>query len=146
MFLTPPAASHPAHAPGAPGLSLDPVSTPDLREMPGGVRSGLTVSVCCLAGAGPRVCPLPHAGGYRFPVPERGSSLPLAFIFRYLCADSWFPASYLNTQFWRCSFVEIQMYLLASQADSMDVQAGLVPIQLDSGDRLKKGSPTPPPS
>ena len=31
------------------------------------------------------------------------------------------------------------MYLPVSQADSVDVQAGLVPIQLDSGDWLKKG-------
>ena len=29
VFLTPPAASHPARTPGAPGLSLDPVSTPE---------------------------------------------------------------------------------------------------------------------
>ena len=66
---------------------------------------------------------------------------PLLFIFQYLCAVSLFPAFYLNTQHWRCSFVEIQMYLSASQADSVDVQDGLVPIQLDSGDRLKKGVP-----
>ena len=34
------------------------------------------------------------------------------------------------------------MYLPASQADSVGVQDGLVDIQLDSGDQLKKGSPT----
>ena len=89
---------------------------------------------------------LPLAGDYRFPVPEHGGSLSLPFIFRYLCAVSRLPALYLDTQRWRCSFVEIQMYLPASQADSVDVQAGLVPIQLDSGDRLKKGSPTLLPS
>ena len=111
--------------------------------MSGGARSRLMVSVCCLAGAGPRVRPLPHAGGYLFPAPERGGSLPLPFIFQYLCEVSRLPASYLNTQHWRCSFVEIQMYLPVSQADSMDVPAGLVPIQLNSGDQLKKGSPTP---
>ena len=49
----PPAASHP-HAPGAPGLSLVPDSTPEFWNS---VRSlvacapGLTVSVCCLPGA-----------------------------------------------------------------------------------------------
>ena len=79
-------------------------------------------------------------------MPERGGSLPLPFIFRYLCADSQLPVSYLNTQHWRCSFVEIQVYLPASQADSVGVQNGLVDIQLDSGDQLKKGFPTPLPS
>ena len=38
------------------------------------------------------------------------------------------------------------MYLPVSQADSVGFQDGLVHIQLDSGDQLKKGSPTPPPS
>ena len=38
------------------------------------------------------------------------------------------------------------MYLPASQADSMGFRDGLVHIQLDSGDQLRKGSPTPPPS
>ena len=42
----------------------------------------------------PRVCPLPRAGGYHFPAPKRGGSLPLPFIFRYLCAVSRLPASY----------------------------------------------------
>ena len=117
VFLTPPAASHPAHAPGAPGLSLDPVSAPELREMVGGTRSRLTDSVCCFQSADPRsarspvqvarqvpcarapgarvlsllsrgcrlrVRLLPRAGGYRFPAPERGGSLPLPFIFPYL--------------------------------------------------------------
>ena len=80
------------------------------------------------------------------PEPERGGSLPLPFIFQHLCAISRLRTSHLNTQCWRCSFVEIQMYLSASQADSVDVPAGLIPIQLNSGDRLKKGSPTPLPS
>ena len=31
-------------------------------------------------------------------------------------------------------------------ADSVDIQDGLVDIQLDSGNQLKKGSPTPLPS
>uniref|UniRef100_A0A452RK00 Acyltransferase n=1 Tax=Ursus americanus TaxID=9643 RepID=A0A452RK00_URSAM len=84
--------------------------------MPGGARSWLTVSVCCFAGAVREPRPLPRASGCRFPVPERGGSLPLLFIFRYLCTVSWLPASYLNTQHWRCSFVEIQMHLPASQA------------------------------
>ena len=105
-----------------------------------------SVPVCSLTGAGPRVRQLPFAGGYRFQAPERGRSLSLLFIFRYLCVVSQLPASHLNTQHWRCSFLEIQMYLPASQADSVSVQADLVPIQLDSGDQLKKGSPTPPPS
>jgi len=34
-------------------------------------------------------------------------------------------------------FVEIQIYLLKSQADFMGVQSGLVDIQLNSGDWLK---------
>ena len=122
------------------------MSTLEFREKSVGVRSlahGLSLLSCgcCL-----QVRPLPRAGGYHFPVPERGRSLPLPFIFRYLCAVSWLPASYLNTQPWQCSFVEIQIYLPLSQADSMDVQAGLVLIQLNSGVRLKNGSPTPPPS
>ena len=37
------------------------------------------------------------------------------------------------------------MYLPASQAEFVDVQDGLVDIQLDSGP-AEKGSPTPPPS
>ena len=69
-------------------------------------------------GASPRVRPLPRAGGYRFLAPKRGASLPLLFIFRYLCVASQLPNSFLNTHRWRCSFVEIQMYLPASQADS----------------------------
>ena len=129
---------------GAPSLSLVPMSTLEFREESGGVRSlphslSLLSCGCCL-----QVCPLPRAGGYHFPVPKRGGSLPLPFIFQYLCAVSWLPASYLNTQRWSCSFVEIQMYFPVSQADSVDVLAGLVPIQLNSWDRLKKGSPTPP--
>ena len=69
-----------------------------------------------------------------------GSSLPLPFIFQYLCADSQLPASYLNKQYQRCSSVEIQMYLPMSRPDFMGVQHDLVDIQLDSGDQLKKGS------
>ena len=126
--------------------SSEHTGVPEFREMLGGTRSRLTVSVCSLTGASLQVRPLPRAGGYRFPSPEHGGSLPLPFIFRYLCAVSRLPTSYLNTQRWRFSFVEIQMYLPASQADSKDVQAGLVPIELNSGDRLEKGSPTPPPS
>ena len=38
------------------------------------------------------------------------------------------------------------MYLPASQADSVGFQYGLVDIQLNSGDLLKKRSPTPLPS
>ena len=87
----------------------------------------------------PESAALPNAGGYCFPVPKRSGSLPLLFILQYLCADSRLPTSYLNTQHWRCSFVEIQMYLPASQADFKGVQDGLVDIQLDSGDQLKKG-------
>ena len=55
VFLTP---SAPLCAPGAPGLSLDPVSAPEFQSS---VRSlvaripRLTVSVCSLVGAGPRV-------------------------------------------------------------------------------------------
>ena len=79
-------------------------------------------------------------------MPESGGFLPLAFIFWYLCADSQLPALYVNTQRWRCSSVEIQMYLHVSQADSIGVKDGLVPIQLDLGDQLKKGTPSPPPS
>ena len=60
VFLTPPAASRqPPRAPGAPGLSLDPVSTSEFREKSGGTRSLLTFPVCFLAGAGPRVRLLP---------------------------------------------------------------------------------------
>ena len=110
------------------------MSTLEFREKSGGVRSlahGLSLLSygCCL-----QVRPLPRAGGYHFPVPERGRSLPLPFIFQYLCTVLQLPASYLNTQRWRCSFIEIQRYLPQSQADSMDVQAGLVPMQLDLGD------------
>ena len=117
--------------------------TLEFHEQSGGVHSlahGLSLLSCgcCL-----QVRPLPSPGGYHFPVPERGGSLPLPFIFRYLCAVSLLPASYLNTQRWRCSFVEIQRYRPGPQGDSVDGQAGLVLIQLDSGDRLKKGSPTP---
>ena len=56
VFLTPPAAScqPPPCAPGAPGLSLVPGSTPEFRKKSGGTRSWFTVSVCCLEGAGPR--------------------------------------------------------------------------------------------
>ena len=36
-------------------------------------------------------------------------------------------------------FVEMQMYLPMSQADFMGVQDGLIDIQLDSGDQLRKG-------
>ena len=96
----------------------------------------LMVSVCSQAGASLRVSLLPSAGGYLFPEPELGGSLPLPFIFRYLCVPSWLPALYLNTHQWRCSFVEIQMYLPVSQADSVGVQDGLVAIQLDSGNQL----------
>ena len=56
------------------------------------------------------------------------------------------PAAYLNIQHWRSPFLEIQMYLPLSQADFVGVQDGLVHIQLNSGDQLKKGSLTPPPS
>ena len=89
--------------------------------------------------------PLPSTSGYCFPAPERGGSLPLPFIFLYLCADSRLPISYLNTQRWRCSYVEIQVYLPASQSDSVGFQDGLVDIQLDLGPAEKR-SPTPPPS
>ena len=65
--------------------------------------------------------PAPRAGGYCFPAPGHSGSLPLPFIFRYLCAVSRLPASYLDTQRWRCSFVEIQMYLPASQANYVDI-------------------------
>ena len=82
---------------------------------------GSPVSVRSLAGALCESARSPRAGGCRFPAPERGGSLPLPFIFRYLCPVSRLPASYLNTQRWRCSFVEIQMYLPASQADSVVV-------------------------
>ena len=58
-----------------------------------GSRSQSAVSRCCR-----RVRPLPCAGGYRFPVPRHGGSHPLPFIFQYLCAVSWLPTSYLNTQ------------------------------------------------
>ena len=51
------------------------------------------------------------AGGYCFLAPKRGGSLPFPFIYRYLCVVSCLPASYLTTQCWRCSFVQIQMYL-----------------------------------
>ena len=51
VFLTPPAASRPARAPGTPGLSLDPVSTPEFRSSvrclvarPPGSRSQSAVS------------------------------------------------------------------------------------------------------
>ena len=99
----------------------------------------ITVSVRCLAGAGLRVQAAPQHKGLLLPG-ERIGSLPLPFIFLYLCSDSQLPTSYLNTRHWRCSFVEIQMYLPASQADSVDVQAGLVPIQLDLG-LAEKGVP-----
>ena len=122
------------------------MSAPELRFSLVAHVPLLTVSVCSLAGASPHVRPLPRTGGYSFLVPERGGSLPFLFIFRHLCAVSWLPTLYLNTQHWRCSFVEIQMYLPVSQADSEAVQDGLVPIQLASGDQLKKGSPTPLPS
>ena len=89
---------------------------------------------------------LPSAGGYSFPAPEHIGSLLLPFIFQYLCADSQLHTSYLNTQHWRCSFVEIQMYPPVSQADFVGVQDGLVDIKLHSGDQLKKRSPTPLPS
>ena len=59
VFLMLPAASHPTQAPGAPGLSLDPVSTLEFREMPGGARSRLTVSVCFLMSAISESAPSP---------------------------------------------------------------------------------------
>ena len=66
VLPTPPATPR---TPGAPGLSLVPVSTPEFREKSGGVCSRLMVSVCCLAGAVHGSRPLPRAGGYRFLVP-----------------------------------------------------------------------------
>ena len=55
LFLTPPAASRPACAPGAPGLSLDPVSTPEFRSSVRCLvaRAPSSRSLCCLKGAGP---------------------------------------------------------------------------------------------
>ena len=148
-LLTPPAASRPC-ARASPS-SLLQCGSRMLRSS--GFQSG---RVCAFSGSWSQSALsrvpvrksglLPSAGGYCFLAPERAVSLPLLFSFRYLYADSRLPASYLDTQRWRCRFVEIQMYLPASQADSMDVQDGLVPIQLDSGDQLKKGSPTPLPS
>ena len=90
--------------------------------MPGGARSWLMVSVCSLAARDSAHSALQVATASRRP---NVGAPPLPFIFRYLCAVSWFPSSYLNTQHWRCSFVDIQMYLPASQADSVVVQAGL---------------------
>ena len=76
--LISPAASHPARS-EALALSL-------VAPVP-----WLTASVCFLAGAGPGVCPLPRASGYHFLAPEWGGSLPLPFIFRYLCVVSRLP-------------------------------------------------------
>ena len=122
VFLTPPAASRqpPPRAPRAPGLSLDPVSTPEFREKSGGAHSPLMVPVCFLAGAGPRVRVhlLPRAGGYRFPAPERGGSLPLPFIFRYLCVVSRSPlhtsilsAGDVHLKRSRCIFLRLMLIL-----------------------------------
>ena len=83
VFLTPPATSRqpPPCAPGAPGLSLAPVSTPEFRFSLVVCVPRLMVSVCSLVGAGLRVLLLPHASGYHFMAPELGGSLPLPFIF-----------------------------------------------------------------
>ena len=161
MLLNPAASRDVRPTPGVPALTsrasaplsfvfLIPPAAPTLSEAPA-LRlvahiPWLKVTVCSLAGQ-VRVrksAPLPRAGGYRFLAPS-----PFC-LSSDICA--WFHGSPLHTsilsdtQRWRCSFVEIQMYPPASQADCMDVQAGLVPIQLDSRDWLKNGSPTPPPS
>ena len=131
---------------GAPGLSLVPVSALVLRfsvwsrAFPGSrSQSALPwVPACGPPAPQCRWLLLPGTRAWRLPPPS--VYLPISV------RGFTIPASYLDTQRWRCSFVKIQMYLPASQADSVDGQAGLVPIQLDSGDRLKKGSPSPLPS
>ena len=135
----------PVRAPGAPGLSLVPLSTPELRFRLVARIPRLTVSVCCLVDPSAS----PPAPPYRWlPLPgTRTQQLPPPSVYLPISVRGFtVPHSYLNTQLWRCSFVEIQMYLSASQAESMGFQDGLVHIQLDSGDQLKKGTPTPPPS
>jgi len=43
-------------------------------------------------------------------------------------------------------FSEIQIYIQTSQTDFVGVQNGLIDIQLNSEDQLKRGPLTPPPS
>ena len=115
--------------------------------MLGGARSGLTDSVCLFQGSGPRsagslvqvarqppaapctfpelpFCCLKRAGPQSIRSPAQvatasrrpDTAAPSPFCLASdICAR--LPASYLDTQHWRCSFVEIQMYLPASQAD-----------------------------
>ena len=53
VFLTLPAASRPTRSQSSQSQSgsSEHTGVPEFREMPGGTRSRLTVSVCCLAGA-----------------------------------------------------------------------------------------------
>ena len=79
---------------------------------------GSPVSVCSLAVAVPESArsPVQVAAASRRPNAAAPSPFRLS---SDICAVLWHPSWYLNTQCWRCSFVEIQMYLPASQADSV---------------------------
>ena len=91
VFLTPPAASLPRVLRSSVSVWFTHSGAPVFRLAARVPR--VTVSVCSLAGASLRVRPLPSAGGYHFLAPERGGSLSLPFVFRYLCAVSRLPAS-----------------------------------------------------
>ena len=144
----PPAASHPARAPGAPGLSLDPVSTPEFQSSvrslvasASGSRSQSALLQVQVHGPPAPPCRwilLPRARTWRLPPP----SICLLISVCSFTAPRVVP-QYSALEMFICRDPDV---FPVSQADSVDVPAGLLPIQLNSGDRLKKVSPTPPPS
>ena len=85
-----------------------------------------------------RWLPLPGAQSWWLPPP----SVYLPISVRGFMAPHFVP-HYSVLEMFICTDPDVSSWF---HADSVDIQDGLVPIQLDSEHLLKKGSPTPPPS
>ena len=147
VFLTPPATS--CQLPATPASSRSSRSQSGSSERTGvpvfclvACVPRLTVSVCSLAGAGPRVrlapqcrwALLPGARAWWLPPP----SFCLLISVRGFTAPRFVP-QYSALEMFICRDPDVSSYV---SGRFVSFQDGLGPIQLYSGDQLKKGTPS----